>query len=200
MKKWVVVTCALAGLLAIVAARTTAQRGIPALVIPVAMDCETQPSLCQIMTAADFINDLATITTRQNPYDKLSDYVENVTGRQPVLIKLPPLLVNRNRAIRAIFHMEAQTLQLVRTKLGDDVRRLSGPFSSDSEGEKQRKMAIVQRDVAAVNRQVEKAKSEMSSEQNRAEKSSDSYQPKFGQAYRQLVTASKTGSGILPNW
>ena len=172
------------------------------IVIPCPSDSET----CELVDSVKFIAQLRqTVTAAEgNNYEKVNDWLNDVTGRKIVVIELPDLLVTREAAIKEIFRLEVQVDNAVTTRLRADVERLL-PLQWDSPQVEHEKMKVVMDDdrqrvqtwkEAAEQSQPSKSMTTVSLSERTESSSHDSHSrvKLDNYSYRQLIQADLTKS------
>jgi hypothetical protein len=120
-----------------------APQGGNIIIVPCPLDADP----CQYISYLEFIAEIkqAIQYEKENDFDRA---LHTLTGDRIKIIELPKLALDRRDAIVTIFKMEVKAINIMQTRLSDDITKLQQlpTFQNDSAAVKQQKLDVVMED------------------------------------------------------
>lgn len=123
----------------------------------------TSCRVARIVDAVDLANELHTLTRGTDAVDRITDFIERVIDRRPVVVVVPELYVDRVEVMKKIVELEIKSINIVADKVQQDVQRLQ-PYYWDSDDVRAHKRRVVHETERTVERLREEAARESQSE------------------------------------
>lgn len=159
---------------------------------PRTLPCPPETGPCELLGYAQFVAQLHQ-AIRDEHENQFARAMTLLTEHGAIVVQLPSLEASRTEAVKAIVQLEVKVINIVETRLCEDVVHLA-PFQSDSSEMKSKKMALVEHDDQENRRMWKEAVEQNRPAAGLSRSVSGSTYRFNSEAYQQLVQIHLTGN------